>query len=221
MSVYKIPLGNPMVLAHQLPDGHTGKYVRAVLRRPDGTALVASPINLAHVGNGLYTNDDENMPSQQFVTSTYITYSDAAYTIVDVAYGFGLEVFFLTGVTVDNIVDQVWDEKLSVHVIPLSTGAALSDIETDVGTLIGKSDPPTASETADAVWDETLADHVTSGSTGAKLDFLENGCPSYEEEEFKIAIPAEADIEGVRRLAEDVNIALEYIKKAIDTLAGC
>ena len=150
MSVYKIPLGNPMVLAHQLPDGHTGKYVRAVLRRPDGTALVASPINLAHVGNGLYTNDDENMPSQQFVTSTYITYSDAAYTIVDVAYGFDLEVFFLTSVTVDNIADQVWDEKLSVHLSAGTTGKALSDIETDVGTLIGKSDPPTASETLDS-----------------------------------------------------------------------
>jgi hypothetical protein len=69
----------------------------------------------------------------------------------------------LAGSAVDEIVDQVWDEALSGHVVGGSAGAALGAV-------------PSANDNADQVWEETLADHSgTGGSTAEALNAAGGG----------------------------------------------
>jgi len=58
----------------------------------------------------------------------------------------------------EMIAGAVWDEALSGHLTPGSTGDALNDA---AGV--------TPSAVADAVWDEALAGHATTGSAGGAL----------------------------------------------------
>lgn len=64
--------------------------------------------------------------------------------------------------TVQDIVDGVWDEPLASHQDADSMGEALADAG-------GAGTPPTAAEVADAVWDEATAGHTTSGTFGEQL----------------------------------------------------
>lgn len=65
----------------------------------------------------------------------------------------------VTPPTAGQIADAVWDEPLSGHTTPGSTGAKLSE-----------GNPINVGDIADAVWNEPLADHLTAGSTGKKLN---------------------------------------------------
>lgn len=64
--------------------------------------------------------------------------------------------------TVQDIVDGVWDEPIASHVGAGTTGEALDDAGA-AGT------PPTAGEIADAVWDEARSDHTTNGTFGQRV----------------------------------------------------
>jgi hypothetical protein len=64
--------------------------------------------------------------------------------------------------TVQDIVDGVWDEAQAGHVGAGSFGLYL---DTEVSG-VGGGTPPTAAAIADAVWDEAQADHVGAGSFG-------------------------------------------------------
>ena len=60
-----------------------------------------------------------------------------------------------------EIADAVWDEAISAHTTPGTTGEALDD---------ASAGSATASAIADAVWDEALSAHLTAGSTGEALN---------------------------------------------------
>ena len=60
-----------------------------------------------------------------------------------------------------EIADAVWDEAISAHTTPGTTGEALSD---------ASAGSATAAAIADAVWDEALGSHLTAGSTGEALN---------------------------------------------------
>ncbi len=64
------------------------------------------------------------------------------------------------GITVQAIVNGVWDELNASHLIPGSTGESLSD------AAAGGAGAPTAAEIADAVWDENPDAHRTNGTFG-------------------------------------------------------
>jgi len=88
----QVAVGSAVPLTLQLPDGATDKYVQAVVRDPAGDELDDSPVNLAHVGEGLYTDDSVSMTSDNFVTVTYLVYSDAGYTTLDDDYSHGFDI---------------------------------------------------------------------------------------------------------------------------------
>lgn len=77
----QVKQGDQIPLSVQLFDGDTAKYVRATVRGSNGTPLAGSPVDLTHVGNGLYTDDSLVMPLDNFVTASYRVYTDAGYTI--------------------------------------------------------------------------------------------------------------------------------------------
>lgn len=64
--------------------------------------------------------------------------------------------------TVQDIVDGVWDEPIASHQDAGSMGEALDDAGA-AGT------PPTAGEIADAVWDEARSGHTTNGTFGQRV----------------------------------------------------
>lgn len=65
--------------------------------------------------------------------------------------------------TAQEIVDQVWDEVLTSHVIPDSAADVLNSTY-EVSVVL-----PNTADIADAVWNEPLSDHVAVGSAGRKL----------------------------------------------------
>lgn len=65
----------------------------------------------------------------------------------------------------DAIVDKVWDELSSSHLIAGTTGKALAD----AGTA-----SPSAAAIADAVWDEALSGHIAVGSAGANQNLVDD-----------------------------------------------
>lgn len=75
-------IGEKIPLTLQLFDGATDKYARAIIRNSAGVALDESPVDLNHVGDGLYVDTaiTITMPASIFITITYITYDDAEYT---------------------------------------------------------------------------------------------------------------------------------------------
>lgn len=80
MSAVDILQGQAVPLALQLEDGDTGKFPQAVVRNPAGGAVVGSPFDLAHRGEGGYTNTALTMPTETFLHVTYITYNEVGHT---------------------------------------------------------------------------------------------------------------------------------------------
>lgn len=73
----KLVVGELIPLELQLSDGSAAMFPQAVLRDDTGAIGV---YDLAHVANGWYRNDGQTMPNKQYVTATYIVYSDAGHT---------------------------------------------------------------------------------------------------------------------------------------------
>lgn len=88
-----VKAGNPINLNLQIDDGSTDKYVRAYLKDSNGDDLPESPVDLQHVGNGLYSDDSVTMPGYDEVTATYKVFSDSGYTTLDTEYTHGFDVF--------------------------------------------------------------------------------------------------------------------------------
>ena len=74
--------GEALNLSLQLFDGATDKYPRARVFKTDGTELSGSPVNLSHVGGGLYVNSDLTMPSVFSVYAQYKVYNDSGHTTI-------------------------------------------------------------------------------------------------------------------------------------------
>jgi hypothetical protein len=86
-------VGAAIQLNLQLFDGATDKYVRAYLKDASGNNLAASPVNLAHVGNGLYSDDSVLMPDTAQVTATYRVFTDSGYSSASADHSDALDVF--------------------------------------------------------------------------------------------------------------------------------
>lgn len=80
----------------QLFDGATGKFPRARVFKTDSTELSGSPVNLAHVGGGLYANSDLTMPNVQSVYAQYKVYDDSGHTTLSGDHSDSEERFDLT-----------------------------------------------------------------------------------------------------------------------------
>lgn len=61
----------------QLWDKAEGKYIKATVRKPDGSELSGSPVVLGHVVGGYYTDLSLPMPNSEFVTAFYEVFNDA------------------------------------------------------------------------------------------------------------------------------------------------
>jgi hypothetical protein len=87
--------GDFIPLSLKLYDERSDRYVRAYLTDSNGNPLPQSPVNLTHVGFGLYENRTIAMPNVEHVTAVYVVYSDAGYTIEDENYTHGVDLFEL------------------------------------------------------------------------------------------------------------------------------
>ena len=88
-------LGEIVRLTNQLWDGDTGKFVRAIVRKTDGTEVTGSPFTLAHIGNGKYTNNTLLMPNEDRLDVTYETYDDAGFTTLSEDHTISTDVYRL------------------------------------------------------------------------------------------------------------------------------
>ncbi len=88
-----VKVGDPIQLNLQLEGGETDKFPLAILRDSDGNELSESPRALAHVGDGLYSNDDILMPNFPEVTATYKVYDDEDHLTLTDDYSFSIDEF--------------------------------------------------------------------------------------------------------------------------------
>jgi len=86
-------VGDPIDLNLQLHDGATDKFPQVTLRDEDGVELVGSPVDLVHVGQGLYQSDAILMPDTREVTGVFITFNNAIHTILSIIHQRDLEIF--------------------------------------------------------------------------------------------------------------------------------
>jgi hypothetical protein len=76
-------VGAKIPLYLQLSTYATDKYVRAVLRDANNNELSGSPVNLTHLGDGLYRYGSFTFPNSSFITVQYIIYTDSSYSTID------------------------------------------------------------------------------------------------------------------------------------------
>jgi len=123
-NVVKVGEKLPLVAHLECPDASV-LYVEAVIKRPDRSQLLGSPIDLGNEGSGIYFDDSISMPDESFVTVTYNIYDDAAKTIPSEDYcsvtetvnrsdgGSGQNIVTNTP---DRIVGRVKDERLTAKI---------------------------------------------------------------------------------------------------------
>lgn len=76
--------GDPITLWHALHDGAAGKFVRAHVKRSDGTIYPGSPFSLAEVSVGLHRNAGTVVfPSAPYdsIGIVYEAFDDAGFTV--------------------------------------------------------------------------------------------------------------------------------------------
>lgn len=78
---FKIKVNTPILLTLQLHDGAENKYPQAVIRDSAGNTILGSPVDLPHIGNGLYRDLTKSLASPQIISVTFITYDDASHTV--------------------------------------------------------------------------------------------------------------------------------------------
>lgn len=74
-------IGAKIELAAQAYDNDTGLFVRGRVFDATDTELTGSPVTLAHVSNGLYTNHTLVMPNSERVHAVYEAFLDAGFTM--------------------------------------------------------------------------------------------------------------------------------------------
>ncbi len=105
-------------------------------------------------------------------------------------------------------VDDVWDEALSGHTTPGTTGKQLADIST--GTA------PTVGAIADAVWDEAIAGHLSSGSTGEALNAAGGTTPPTATENAEAILKLDVDtIEGTAAIHSLGSAVLKAVSRVV------
>ncbi len=78
--MFKITVNDPIPLTLQLHDGAENKYPQAIIRDSAGSTILGSPVDLSHIGNGLYRDLTKTLASPQIISVTFVTYDDASHT---------------------------------------------------------------------------------------------------------------------------------------------
>ena len=100
----------PMPLSLQLFDGATDKYIKVILKRPDGVALPESPVYLTNVGDGNYQDNAVLMPAYTHIVATFKVYDDAGYSVPSESHSDTEETFKLDIIDQD-LIDQLIELK--------------------------------------------------------------------------------------------------------------
>ena len=80
----QVGIGEKIPLYMYLEDKDPAKFPQATVKKPDGTAVTGSPVDMASIGDGSYRNITIDMPDEEFVVSEFVVYDDAARTIESV-----------------------------------------------------------------------------------------------------------------------------------------
>lgn len=88
-------VGSAIYLNLQLFDGATNQFPRAYLYDAAGDELAESPVDLAHVENGLYSNSDVLMPASGQIKAVYKVFTDSGHTTLSGVYAQALDIFTL------------------------------------------------------------------------------------------------------------------------------
>lgn len=103
--------GDPIYLGHQLVGGATTKHVRAHLFDGTNAELVGSPIVLAHVAGGLYTNNGGlSMPASPVVRAQIQTFDDSGFTTPTTGEAPALQTFALAPVAPGGVIVGIVQE---------------------------------------------------------------------------------------------------------------
>ena len=147
----------PIVL--QIEDGATDQYPQAVIYDDNDNLLTT--LNLSHKNNGLYAPSSQyTMPDEDYISVTYIVYSDSGHTTESAVYLRDVDIF--KKVVPDNYkatgfaVPNEYDAELTAiqadlnnpdqYKANVSTLALEANIEGHVTTALNTYDPPTRAE---------------------------------------------------------------------------
>lgn len=95
MSAATLPQGNAVPVTLQLEDGSPGLFPQGEVRNSLGTLL--STLDLSHVASGIYTNTTLTMPAEDWISITYIVYTDSGHTTESVNHLRADDVFIREG----------------------------------------------------------------------------------------------------------------------------
>lgn len=157
-----IGVSTPLEL--MLFDGATDKFVRVRIRTTTG--VLVDTIDLAHIGEGLYTAI-WTPGSGGYYHANYTVYSEATYTTEDLIYSRTTEPYKVgPSTTPESVANAVWDELLIQHLDPGSAGEALYYLRTSFSP----------SSVATAVWDELVALHSIPNTFGDWVQAIHHYC---------------------------------------------
>lgn len=90
----------------------------------------------------------------------------------------------LSGAAEDGLVNKVWDEPISGHLISGSTG---QELDTAASAAAATITPTDLINIKDAVWDAALVDHVASGSMGANQNLIDESATAAQSVDTKLS----------------------------------
>lgn len=93
MGLTRLKIGDVIPLSWQSGDRKTDLYAQAIVREADGTPFASSPVDLVHIGDGMYSNRALLMPNNAIVTVQFNVYSDSGHTILLKKYQGDLDIF--------------------------------------------------------------------------------------------------------------------------------
>lgn len=92
----KVRFGDLIPLSRVLEDGNPSLYVQASLFDGDGLSMPGSPVEMEHVGDGLYLAvSGIQMPASLVIFSVYKVFDSPGYTTLASGYPFTKDVFQL------------------------------------------------------------------------------------------------------------------------------
>ena len=137
--------GDKMRIKYQAPIDRSDLFVRATLRDPDDILLGSSPVSLAFVGNGLYTNNALTFPDVSEIKITLEVFKDAGFlqsfksrfsNVIQTIERSAEQQTKLSGVTVAPITATVRDDESKTEILKgMPLVATVRDDESESSTL--------------------------------------------------------------------------------------
>lgn len=114
----QLPVNQSIPLTVQLADGAVDQFPRAICRDESGAVIFAGPVDLGHVGDGLYTDFSKSRSIEGKVTVQFIVYSDAGHTTENLTYTRHVDVFSIVAATEQTSASKI---ELQGIVVPYQT----------------------------------------------------------------------------------------------------